>query len=67
MDTRGEGGDHMTSTIIGLLVLVADIWAILNVLGSPVTTGKKVLWILIILIFPVLGLIIWFLAGPKRS
>ena len=57
----------MASTIIGLLILVADIWAILNVIGSGTTTGKKVLWIVIILIFPVVGLIVWFLAGPKKG
>jgi hypothetical protein len=57
----------MASTIISLLILVADIWAILNVIGSGTTTGKKVLWIVIILVFPVVGLIVWFLAGPKKG
>jgi hypothetical protein len=57
----------MASTIIGLLILVADIWAILNVIGSGATTGKKVLWIVIILIFPLVGLIVWYLAGPKKG
>ena len=57
----------MASTIIGLLILIADIWAILNVIGSGATTGKKVLWIVIILIFPVVGLIVWYLAGPKKG
>jgi hypothetical protein len=57
----------MASTIIGLLILIADIWAILNVIGSGATTGKKVLWIVIIFVLPVVGLIIWFLAGPKKG
>jgi hypothetical protein len=57
----------MASTIIGLLILIADVWAVLNVIGSGATTGKKVLWIVIILIFPVVGLIVWFLAGPKKG
>ena len=51
--------------ILGLLILAADIWAIINVVQSAATTGAKVLWILIILILPVLGLIIWLLAGPR--
>jgi hypothetical protein len=58
---------QMASTIIGLIILIADIWAILNVIGSGATTGKKVLWIVIILVFPVVGLIVWFLAGPKKG
>ena len=49
----------------GLLVLVADIWAIVSVVQSGLTTGKKVLWILLILFLPVLGFIIWLLVGPR--
>jgi hypothetical protein len=49
----------------GLIVLAADIWAIVNILQSGVSTGKKVLWTLLVVLLPVLGFIIWFLAGPK--
>lgn len=51
----------------GLLVLVADIWAIINVIQSGATTGGKVLWVLLILVLPVVGFILWFLLGPKSS
>ena len=53
--------------ILGLIILVADIWAIVNVFQSRTTTGKKVLWIVLILVLPVIGLILWFLAGPKSG
>lgn len=49
----------------GLIVLVLDIWAIVSVVGSPVSTGKKVLWVLLILLLPILGFIIWLIAGPR--
>ena len=49
----------------GLLVLAADIWAIVNVLQSGESTGTKVVWTLVILLLPVLGFIIWYFAGPK--
>lgn len=49
----------------GLLVLIADIWAIVSVVQSNVSTGRKVLWILLILFLPVLGFIIWLLVGPR--
>jgi hypothetical protein len=49
----------------GLLVLIADVWAIVNVFQSSVSTGKKVLWTVLIILLPVIGFIIWFLAGPK--
>lgn len=53
------------SGILGLLILVADIWAIVNVIQSNTDTLKKVLWIVAILVLPVVGLIIWFFFGPR--
>jgi hypothetical protein len=53
------------NSLIGLLILAADIWAIVSVVQSGASTGKKVLWILLILILPVLGVILWFLLGPR--
>ena len=49
----------------GLLVLAADVWAIVKVLQSSESTGSKVVWTLVILLLPVLGFIIWYFAGPK--
>ncbi|HSR55724.1 MAG TPA: PLDc N-terminal domain-containing protein [Alphaproteobacteria bacterium] len=51
--------------IFGLLVLVADIYAIVKTVQSGAETGAKVLWILIILLLPLIGVILWFLMGPK--
>jgi hypothetical protein len=51
--------------ILGLIILILDIWAIVRIVGSGATTGKKVLWSLLIIILPLLGLIIWYFAGPK--
>jgi hypothetical protein len=55
------------SGIFGLLILIADIYAIVNVVQSSAGTGGKVLWIVVILILPVLGLLLWFLLGPKSG
>jgi hypothetical protein len=51
----------------GLIVLIADIWAIVNIFQSSATTGAKVLWTLLVLLLPILGFIIWFFAGPRGS
>jgi hypothetical protein len=53
------------NSIWGLLILAADIWAIINIIQSSTTNGKKVLWILLVLVLPVVGLIIWLLLGPR--
>ena len=51
----------------GFIILVLDIWAIVSILTSGASTGSKVLWTLLVLILPVLGFIIWLIAGPKSS
>jgi hypothetical protein len=53
-------------TIIGLLILVADIYAIVKILQSTAPGLNKLLWILLIIILPLVGLIIWFFFGPGR-
>jgi len=57
----------MLNGIIGLLILIADIWAIVNVAQSRESTGTKVLWIVLVLVLPVLGFAIWYFAGPKSA
>ena len=51
--------------LLGLLVLVLDVWAIVRVVSSNATTGTKVLWVVVILLLPLLGPILWFFLGPK--
>ncbi len=53
--------------LLGLILLVAMVWAILKIFQSSASTGAKVLWTVLIIVLPVLGLIIWFLAGPKGT
>lgn len=57
----------MNYGILGLLVLIADIYAIFNVFSSGASTGAKILWTLLILILPVIGFVIWFFAGPRGN
>lgn len=53
--------------LIGLIVLVLDVWAIIKVIGSGAPDGSKVLWVVVILLLPVIGLILWFFLGPKSQ
>jgi hypothetical protein len=50
---------------LGLIILVLNVWAILKVVQSDAGNGAKVFWVVLILLLPVFGLILWFLAGPK--
>ena len=51
----------------GLLILAGDIWAIINIVQSKASDGTKVLWVIIVLLLPLLGLILWFFLGPRES
>lgn len=46
--------------IIGLLVLVLDIIAIVSVIKSGMDTVMKLLWVLLILLLPVVGMVLYF-------
>jgi hypothetical protein len=45
----------------GLVLLVLDIIAIVEVLNSPWETTRKTLWILLIVFFPLLGLVLYYI------
>lgn len=51
--------------IVGLLILILDIYAIYNVLTSGTGLAPKALWSLGIIVLPVIGFIVWLLAGPR--
>lgn len=53
--------------ILGLIVLILDVWAILQVFGSSASNVAKLVWIVVILILPVLGFIAWLVAGPRSG
>jgi succinate dehydrogenase/fumarate reductase cytochrome b subunit len=53
------------NSLLGLLILAADIWAIINIFQSSVSNEKKLIWTIAVVLLPVLGLILWFFLGPR--
>jgi uncharacterized membrane protein YhaH (DUF805 family) len=51
--------------IFGLVILVLDIVAIVDCVQRSMDTGMKVLWIVLIILLPIIGLILYFLLGRK--
>ena len=51
--------------IFGIILLVLDIWAVPSVWQSSASGGAKLLWTVGIIVFPLLGFIVWYFAGPK--
>ncbi|MGJ8562295.1 MAG: PLDc N-terminal domain-containing protein [Alphaproteobacteria bacterium] len=57
----------MFEGLLGLLHLIVAIWAIINIVQSGASALAKALWIIFVLVLPLIGLIVWFLVGPKSS
>ena len=53
--------------LLGVLLLAGDIWAILNIAQSSASNQKKLIWILVVVLLPLLGLILWFFMGPRNG
>ena len=57
----------MLSSVLGIVILVLDILAIIGCAQSTLETGKKILWIVLILILPLVGLILYYLVGRGKT
>lgn len=59
MITSGPGG------LCGIIILIADIFAFVQIAKSSADGVTKVLWALLVFFFPLGGLLIWYFFGPK--
>ncbi len=53
--------------LLGLILLIANIYALIQVFGSGASTGEKLVWTLLIWLLPLVGFIVWYFAGPRKS
>ena len=49
----------------GIILLAVDLWALISIFQSSASTGRKVLWSLLVIVLPLVGFIIWLLIGPR--
>lgn len=52
--------------LLGILIFIADVWALMHIAQSPARRLEKVLWTLLVLV-PALGVLLWYLMGPRRG
>ncbi len=50
---------------MAVVILLVDLWAIISVFRSDKAVGVKASWAIGLIVFPVIGLIIWGIAGPR--
>lgn len=53
--------------IFGVIIFALDVWAIASIINTNESTQTKVIWVALVAILPVVGLIIWWFAGPKAT
>ena len=53
--------------LLPIIFIIFDIVAIVDALRGNLPTGKKLLWIALILLVPVLGMILYFLLGRSEQ
>jgi succinate dehydrogenase/fumarate reductase cytochrome b subunit len=58
--------NYAFNSLLGVLILIGDIWAIMNIFQSSVSNEKKLLWIIVVVLLPLLGLILWYFLGPRN-
>jgi hypothetical protein len=56
-----------TGTLLGVIILILDVYAIVSVLLGTSTVERKLLWILVIVLLPVLGMVLYFLIGRSAA
>ena len=52
--------------LIGILVFVLDVIAIVSILKSSANSATKLLWIILVILLPFIGMILYFAMGPGR-
>ncbi|MDT8439421.1 MAG: PLDc N-terminal domain-containing protein [Wenzhouxiangellaceae bacterium] len=51
--------------LLGLVWLIVVIWAIIKTAQSRVGLVVRFMWILVLILFPVVGFLFWLFLGPK--
>ncbi|SHF33941.1 Phospholipase_D-nuclease N-terminal [Modicisalibacter ilicicola DSM 19980] len=65
MDSLFSSLGNALGGLLSLIWLIIVIWAIVKVAKSGASTLAKVIWIIVLIFFPLIGLILWLLFGPK--
>ena len=57
---------YLGHPLVWLIVTVLDVIAIVSIVKSSADSGTKILWALLVIFLPLVGMILYFLMGPGR-
>jgi hypothetical protein len=52
--------------LLGAVVLVLDVFAVMNIVSSTMSGGQKVVWTLIVVLFPAVGVVVYLVYNQTR-
>ncbi len=56
----------MEGLIIGIFAVSLAIWALLDVIRASMDMNYRILWMVLVILFPVVGPLIYFIKGKKK-
>jgi hypothetical protein len=56
-----------TLSLVGAVILILDIFAIVSVLVGKSAVLRKLFWIVVILLLPLVGMVLYFLVGRSAA
>jgi hypothetical protein len=59
--------EHMGYDVVGLLILILDIYVIIQIVRSGASPGAKLLWVILVLLLPLIGPILYFVLGRQGA
>ena len=51
--------------VVGIILVLVDLWALASIWQTTKPGGIKLLWTVGIMLFPILGLVVWGIFGPR--
>jgi heme/copper-type cytochrome/quinol oxidase subunit 2 len=53
--------------VLALFVLVCWLWALIDILRGEFSGINKIIWLLLVIFIPILGMILYFAIGRKQK
>ncbi|RKF14441.1 PLDc_N domain-containing protein [Alginatibacterium sediminis] len=53
-------------TLLGITILLFNLYAITKTILSDAEIGRKYLWVFLICLLPLIGSVMWWFKGPKQ-
>lgn len=52
--------------LLGLIILIIDVLAVIDIVKSNKDTEKKILWIIAVVFLPILGPVLYYFIGKSK-